>query len=141
MAISPDLRLKGILRGILYGVFALASGLLLVYTGWQGWSAGEMMVSWWGGQPFLAKAVGPTSTDFWIEVWFFVLSGCAAVLLGIVGMVTLFFGSPERRENSISLFSRHKLGAWSGKAPGWLVATVILLLVGAILYPLIRGAS
>jgi len=140
MFISPGLKTKGIIRAALFASALLLFGVALAYLGWQGWSIGEIVVRAKGKEPFLATAVGPTSTTFQIQVWTFMLLGGAAIVLSLASILSLLLASTQRREQILLRLARQNPGARGQSVPGWFVALVLVLLLGVFVYAAGRGA-
>jgi len=140
MSISPYLKTKGIIRVTLFAGALLLFGLALAYLGWQGWSTGEIVIRAKGREPFLAIAVGPTSTTFQLQVWMLMLLGGAAILLSLASILSLLLTSVQRREQILLRLARQNPGARGPIVPGWFVALVLMLLLGVFIYAARRGA-
>ena len=80
---------------ILLAVFGF--GIYLVWNGWRGWLAREILVRGKFSPDYVAYAAGPHADTFLFEVWLRIGAGLLLVLLG-VGCSLMLLLSPRRNE-------------------------------------------
>lgn len=102
---------------------AAASGIWLAWSAWHALSIGEVLVQRRAQPPFIAYAVGASSSTFRFEVGIRIVIGSVLGLLGVGGPLLILF-APEARRAKALLAAEQAFRR--GSAPTWRRIIIVL---------------